>query len=204
MSRGTVLRRPDFRFPSSMIVVGPSASNFFQGGDSTRTLRDLESGGGGVASRTRRRFAGRSSSEVSLGCRWPLVCSSLMMPLVWPFVEGGGGGVVVSRGDSGGVDRRDKGESGPEAASSRGSVGGWRVLVTRGGGGDRDGGGGAVLSSPLTAGVLWGAEASEADALGSVIATRGERRVQGGKRGRDLSRIGIGRVKNSVCRFVEV
>lgn len=190
MSRGTVLRRPDFRLPFSMMVVGPSASNFFQGGDSTRTLRVFEPGGGGVESRTRRRFAGRSSSGVSLGCAWPLV---------WPFVEGGGG-VVMSRGESGGVDRRDKGESAPESASSRSSVEGFRLSVLRGssGRGDEDGGGGPVVSSPvaLPADVLWGelavgevevqaeaagAEACEADALGSVIATRGERGIKEGK-----------------------
>lgn len=188
MSRGTVFRRPDFRFPSSMIVVGPSASNFFHGGDSTRTFRDFESGGGGVESRTRRRFAGRSSSGVSLGHKWPLVCSSLISPLVWPLVEGGGG-VVISRGESGGVDKRDKGESAP---SSRSSVEGLRLLVIRGGGGrdDRDGGDWPLVSSPLSTVVLWGgsvevgtagAEACEADALGSVIATRGERGFKEGK-----------------------
>lgn len=38
-SGGSMLVRPDLRFPSSMNVVGPSASTFFQGGDSTLVRR---------------------------------------------------------------------------------------------------------------------------------------------------------------------
>lgn len=54
------LMRPDLRLPSSVKVVGPSASTFFQGGDTTFDLRaEL---GGGVESRVRRRFDGRSSA----------------------------------------------------------------------------------------------------------------------------------------------
>jgi hypothetical protein len=63
-SKGTVFRRPDFRLPSSMMVVGPFASNFFHGGDST-ILRVLDPCGVGVESRSLRRFAGLSSSGVS-------------------------------------------------------------------------------------------------------------------------------------------
>lgn len=58
-SIGSALVRPDRRFPSSMKVVGPSASIFFQGGDSTLERRI---GLWGVVSRTRRRLAGGSSS----------------------------------------------------------------------------------------------------------------------------------------------
>lgn len=189
-----------------MIVVGPSASNFFQGGDSIKTLRAFESDGGGVESRTRRRFAGLSSSEPSLGRPWPLVYSSfLISPLAWPFVEGGGGG-VRSIGESGGVDSTDKGESAPESASSKAAVEGFRLSVLRRGGGtgDRDGEECRVVLSPLAADASWwggsvlalalplvgvrvgeeeaaGAEACEADALGSVIATRGERGFKEGK-----------------------
>lgn len=61
-STGSALVRPDLRFPSSMKVVGPSASIFFQGGDSTL---DRRMGLGGVVSRTRRLFAGGSSSWAS-------------------------------------------------------------------------------------------------------------------------------------------
>jgi hypothetical protein len=59
-TRGTALIRPDLRRPSSVTnLVGPSASIFFHGGDSTFGLRALLFG---VVSRTRRRLAGGPSS----------------------------------------------------------------------------------------------------------------------------------------------
>jgi hypothetical protein len=70
-SRGKRLMRPDFLRPSSATnVEGPSASIFFHGGDSAFDRR-IESTG--VASRTRRLFAGGPSSIVSESWAWPLV-----------------------------------------------------------------------------------------------------------------------------------
>lgn len=69
-----VLTRPDLRFPSSIRVVGPSASNFFHGGEIGFGFRWIV--GGGVASRTRRRFTGRSSiSEVASSSAAGAACS---------------------------------------------------------------------------------------------------------------------------------
>lgn len=66
-SNGRVLMRPDLRRPFSVYDVGPSADIFFHGGDSG--LNFLGVLGGGVESRVRRLFKGRSSSWM-----WPL-CS---------------------------------------------------------------------------------------------------------------------------------
>lgn len=57
-SRGTVFTRPDLRLPFSVNVVGPSASIFFQGGDSGFDFRCAL---GGVESRVLRRLAGLPS-----------------------------------------------------------------------------------------------------------------------------------------------
>jgi len=62
-----MLTRPDLRLPLSMMVVGPSASNFFQGGETGLGLRCWESGGGVD---TLRRLAGLSSSSVSVFVVW--------------------------------------------------------------------------------------------------------------------------------------
>jgi hypothetical protein len=74
-SRGTVLMRPDFLRPPSVKVVGPSATTFFHGGDSILAFRVAECG---VVSRTRRRFAGGSSS-------WFLRFGEVS----WPALSGG-------------------------------------------------------------------------------------------------------------------
>lgn len=146
-SNGTVLRRPDFRLPPSIMVVGPSASNFFHGGDST-ILRVFDPGGGGVESRTLRRFAGLSSSGVSAARACPLVSPFPRWPLVWPLVLGAciEEKNISSVGESGGVDSADKGESGDESAVLScwaAAAGVWRVSVMMGEGrrGDFDGGG---------------------------------------------------------------
>lgn len=68
---GARLIRPDLRLPSSVKEVGPSASNFFHGGDSSLTSRVLLGGGGGVLSRTLRRLVGRSSNAPSSSCKAP-------------------------------------------------------------------------------------------------------------------------------------
>ena len=71
-SRGTVLMRPDLRRPSRAVNVdGPSASIFFQGGDSSFGFRSVLFG---VVSRTRRRLAGGPSSKLvsSRALRTPL------------------------------------------------------------------------------------------------------------------------------------
>lgn len=132
-SSGTVFKRPDFRLPPSMMVVGPSASNFFHGGDST-ILRVLDPGGGGVESRSLRRFAGLSSSGVSVARACPLVSPFSSLPSEWPLALGAEvrDWKKSSDGDSGGVDSADRGESGDDSAASL--VGAGRESVMMGGG----------------------------------------------------------------------
>ena len=68
-SRGMWFVRPDFLTPSCVNEEGPSASIFFQGGDSGFFR------GFGAVSLTRRLLLGGSS--------WPSICST-----AWPFVFG--------------------------------------------------------------------------------------------------------------------
>lgn len=87
------------------------------------------------------------------------------------------------------MDNRDKGESAPESASSRGSGLGLRSSVRIGGGrrGDLDDlesiivwlSMAVVFCGGLVSAEAAGAEACEVDALDSVIATRGGRGFKG-------------------------
>lgn len=198
-----------------MIVVGPSASNFFQGGDST-SLR-LVPGGGDVDSPTLRRLEGRSSPGVPAVWACPFVLPSPLCPLVWPLV------VVADRntssvGESGGVERADKGESADEIASSIAASAsasapvadaGFKFSVIMGDGrrGDRDDRGcgcsGSFVDSSwlMLLWLLWCGISDEAadDALGSVIATRGGRDETGKGVGNSTKRAFEGPENTSVC-----
>lgn len=206
-----ICKRPDFRFPSSMMVVGPSASNFFQGGDST-ALRPLELGGGGV-SPTRRRLAGRSSSGDPDPWTRPFVAAG---PLTWPF-SGNKIGSSLSEDSSGVIesadrpDTSDSGELEAESASRPASRETWRLCVSRGGRlrGDLE-----VLEplvAPLSAaartlGEDWADSSSGADAVAavSVMATRAKGRRRGWLGSRSPPDTAFGIAKTASASLVSV